>query len=160
MGCGQLRAHADVAGWLKKPIILSAFSKQRRTGKSDMATRNAFYEMVYQEAERSDAIAGTLPHALLVEPDARSKAGDMHLLVHLHQRITYSAQWPASLMVVSSSQYTVTPVPGAGTLFWLLASNSYPDYDGYTVYTSKVAVQQPAPAWPQLSPELVDAVSW
>ena len=50
------------------------------------------------------------------------------------------------------------PVPCAGTLFWLLASNSYPDYDGYTVYTSKVAVQQPAPAWPQLSPELVDAV--
>lgn len=49
-------------------------------------------------------------------------------------------------------------MPGAGTLFWLLASNSYPDYDGYTVYTSKVAVQQPAPAWPQLSPELVDAV--
>ncbi len=50
------------------------------------------------------------------------------------------------------------PVPCTGTLFWLLASNSYPDYDGYTVYTSKVAVQQPAPAWPQLSPELVDAV--
>lgn len=55
---------------------------------------------------------------------------------------------------------TVCSIPGpcAGTLFWLLASNSYPDYDGYTVYTSKVAVQQPAPAWPQLSPELVDAV--
>ena len=64
-GCGQLRAHADVAGWLKKPIILSAFSKQRRTGKSDMAMRNAFYEMVYQEAERSDAIAGMLMRAVL-----------------------------------------------------------------------------------------------
>lgn len=51
-------------------------------------------------------------------------------------------------------------MPYAGTLFWLLASNSYPDYDGYTVYTSQVAVQQPAPAWPQLSPELVDAVSF
>lgn len=46
----------------------------------------------------------------------------------------------------------------AGTLFWLLASNSYPDYDGYTVYTSRVAVQQPPPAWPALSPELLDVV--
>lgn len=46
----------------------------------------------------------------------------------------------------------------AGTLFWLLASNSYRDYDGYTVYSSRVAVQQPAPVWPQLSPELTDAV--
>lgn len=41
----------------------------------------------------------------------------------------------------------------AGTLFWLLASNTYPDYDGYTVYTSKVASQQPAPAWPLIAPE-------
>lgn len=54
----QLRAHVDVSGWLKKPIIFSAFAKQRRTGQSDMATRNAFFEMVYQEAERSDAVAG------------------------------------------------------------------------------------------------------
>ena len=158
MHCAQLRAHADVAGWLKKPIILSAFSKQRRTGKSDMATRNAFFEMVYQEAERSDAIAGALPEAL-----SRGTRCTQHSRPHACARKSHpaeisSAQWPVSLTIVSSSQCAWTPVSGAGTLFWLLASNSYPDYDGYTVYTSKVAVQQPAPAWPQLSPELVDAV--
>ena len=46
----------------------------------------------------------------------------------------------------------------AGTLFWLLTSNSYPDYDGYTVYTSRVAASEPRPAWPSLTPELFDAV--
>ena len=46
----------------------------------------------------------------------------------------------------------------AGTLFWLLTSNSYPDYDGYTVYTSRVAASEPRPAWPSLTPELFEAV--
>ena len=46
----------------------------------------------------------------------------------------------------------------AGTLFWLLASNSYPDYDGYTVYTSRVAATEPPPAWASLSPEMADEV--
>ena len=47
---------------------------------------------------------------------------------------------------------------GAGTLFWLLTSNTYPDYDGYTVYTSRVAASEPRPAWPSLTPELFEAV--
>lgn len=34
---------------------------------------------------------------------------------------------------------------GAGTLFWMAASNSYPDWDGYTVYTSRVATAAPPP---------------
>lgn len=79
---GQLRAHADVSGWLKKPIIVSAFSKQRRTEQSDMATRNAFYEMVYQEAERSDAIAGGLT------APAGCKARYMHFLHILAPSLT------------------------------------------------------------------------
>lgn len=56
-----------MSGWLKKPIIVSAFAKQRRTSQSDMVARNAFFEMVYQEAERSDAIAGapTLEQVML-----------------------------------------------------------------------------------------------
>lgn len=45
-----------------------------------------------------------------------------------------------------------------GTLFWLLASNSYPDHDGYTVYTSRVAASEAAPAWPPLSAEMADEV--
>ena len=48
--------------------------------------------------------------------------------------------------------------PAAGTLFWLLTSNSYPDYDGYTVHTSRVAASEPRPAWPHLTPELFEAV--
>lgn len=43
-------------------------------------------------------------------------------------------------------------------MFWLLTSNTYPDYDGYTVYTSRVAASEPRPAWPSLTPELFESV--
>lgn len=40
--------------------MLSAFAKQRGSSQSTMATRNAFFKMVYQEAERSEAVVGGL----------------------------------------------------------------------------------------------------
>ena len=46
----------------------------------------------------------------------------------------------------------------AGALFWLLASNSYPDHDGYSVYTSRVAASQPQPHWPALTQDMIDEV--
>jgi len=96
-----IRAHADVAEYMGKPMVISAFSKQRRTSASTMAHRNQLFDMVLQETQRTPIIAGSL--------------------------------------------------------FWLLASNSYPDYDGYTVYTSAVAAQQPVPAWPPIAPEQAES---
>lgn len=92
-----IREHVEVATALKKPLVISAYSKQRRTRSSTMATRNALFDLVHEEAARTPIIAGAL--------------------------------------------------------FWLLASNNYPDYDGYTVYTSKEASKQPAPEWALMAPE-------
>lgn len=52
--------HAEAAARLRKPLVVSAFAKQRLSGQSTVATRNAFFRLVYQEAQRSEAVAGAL----------------------------------------------------------------------------------------------------
>ena len=46
----------------------------------------------------------------------------------------------------------------AGTLLWMLAADTYPDYDGYSIYTTKGAVAAPQPKWPHLSAKLLAEV--
>ena len=40
----------------------------------------------------------------------------------------------------------------------MLAADTYPDYDGYSIYTTKAAVAAPQPHWPVLDPKLLAEV--
>lgn len=44
---------------------------------------------------------------------------------------------------------------GAGTLLWMLAADTYPDYDGYSIYTTKGPVAAAQPKWPDLDSKLL-----
>ncbi len=46
----------------------------------------------------------------------------------------------------------------AGTLLWMLAADSYPDYDGYTIYTTKGAAARPQPRWPDQDANMMQEV--
>ncbi len=54
----QLRAHIHVAEKLGKPLLLTAFAKQRHGLTSYMDTRNALFDMVYQETQHASIVAG------------------------------------------------------------------------------------------------------
>ena len=54
----QLRAHIHVAEKLGKPLLLTAFGKQRRGLASYMDARNALFDMVYQETQHASILAG------------------------------------------------------------------------------------------------------
>ena len=42
-----------------------------------------------------------------------------------------------------------------GTMLWMLVADTYPDYDGYSIYTSKGAAAKPQPAWPDQDSNLM-----
>jgi hypothetical protein len=46
----------------------------------------------------------------------------------------------------------------AGTLLWMLATDSYPDYDGYEVYTTKKGVEQPHTQPAAIDGAMIDGV--
>lgn len=43
----------------------------------------------------------------------------------------------------------------AGTFLWMVATDTYPDYDGLTIYTTKRASAAPQDKWPDLTVELL-----
>lgn len=43
----------------------------------------------------------------------------------------------------------------AGTFLWMIATDTYPDYDGLTIYTTKRASAAPQQTWPDLTVELL-----
>lgn len=45
------------------------------------------------------------------------------------------------------------PANAAGTFLWMLAADTYADYDGFTIYTTKRASKAPQPKWPELNAE-------
>ena len=47
----------------------------------------------------------------------------------------------------------------AGTFLWMLAADTYADYDGYTVYTTKRASKAPQPKWSDLTADFMLGVS-
>ena len=48
---------------LGKPLVLTAFGKQRRGLASYMTARNALFDMVYQETQHAPIVAGDLAFA-------------------------------------------------------------------------------------------------
>ena len=40
----------------------------------------------------------------------------------------------------------------------MLAADTYPDYDGYTIYTTKGAAARPQPKWPDQDTKLTEEV--
>ena len=54
---------------------------------------------------------------------------------------------------------SMTAIFVAGTFLWMLAADTYADYDGYTVYTTKRASKAPQPKWSDLTADYMLGVS-
>ncbi len=43
-------------------------------------------------------------------------------------------------------------------MLWMLVADTYPDYDGYSIYTAKAAAAKPQPRWPDQDSNLMAEV--
>jgi hypothetical protein len=141
----QLRVHIEVATELRKPLILLAFAKHRFGAGSTMADRNAFYSMVYEEVLQSPIVSGAsarLSRCVSHRAQRALRCATMRSLTGMQHRALRPNGMRGRALCLCLR---------AGSLFWLLAANSYPDYDGYTVYSTRTAASTDVPEPPPLT---------
>ena len=45
-------------------------------------------------------------------------------------------------------------------MLWMLVADTYPDYDGYSIYTAKGVAAKPQPPWPDQDAKLMAEVRY
>lgn len=144
----QLRSHFEDALRLGKPVILGEFGKQHAGG---MKQRRAFLESVYAEVEAWNGKHGNVAGGrCFLQALGLGKRSSRICCVCMECtcKKTYTGGSPPS-----HQAYHIDIIAAAGTFLWMLAADTYADYDGNTIYTTKRASKAPRPQWSDLTAE-------